>query len=1176
MRRRLVLLLLTVSGGIARADEPPKPPAAPAAPAPAPSPTPAARPAPPPTPEQAADAVLAATKSKDDAALKVLAASDDPDPWSVADALIQRAEFDTAESFAKAAPRVDVEKLPAYVASRRGKPDDAARRARLLAANAALMAGKVADAIESLGPQESGAVDDVVGIRLAMGRGIALRALVKLDASAAAFLAAGEASERLGWLARAASAFREAGASAYGGSAFVAARSAWERALSVCERRADKAGAAGMLSNIGGVCFALGDFAKALSIFERTVSTKEAMGDKAGAAAALGNVGAVYTSLKDYPKALSTQERALAAMEALGDKVGAAKTLGNIGLVYKALGDYPKALSTLERALAAKEALGDKAGAVGTLVNIGNVHHELGDFAKALSMLERALAAMEAMGNRAGVAAAMSSIGTVCFSRSDYAKALAMHQRALAAYEALGDRVGAAKTLGNIGIVYRALGDYAKALSMLERALSAKEAMGDRAGAALMLVVAGGVYYSLRDNVKALARYERALAAMEAMGDKAGAAKALLGIGTVHFSVADYAKALATFERVLAAMEALGDGSGMATTLGNIGNVYASSGDYAKAIATYERALAMQEAQAALGDKMALADKAGPVRTLTNIGTICVKLGDHAKAIQSFERAAGIAEKLGANELVVRALTGLAFARLHSGDDGHAMELAHRAVVLLKSLVGGLGEEQGATAREQFTSLFSIGLTAAANAGNVAEGAFFLESGRAGSLLEALESRGALRAALLPEELRVADVEARGREARALVAYTKSLDGGDLAAIRARDAELNAARADVVEVVDRIQRESKRAAEVVYPEASKLTDMQGFLAAGEAFVLYGLSEGEGDAYALVLTKGAARIVALGKSSQIATACEALDASDPSSDPTAALDRVRDLVVKPLALPKETKRLLVSPEGPLSYVPFSALLPGMDIACEPSGTTYGVLLEERSKRGSEVLALGDPDYTAKFNPTALEIYAPAAVAVVGPTRGARLVPLPGTRIEATAVGDVTLFGKDASEVGLREALSKKKARWHAVHFACHGLVNPDRPTRSSLALTPDAENDGFLTALEILRMEIPSDLVVMSACETSKGKIVGGEGIVGLTRAVMYAGSPRVICSLWKVDDDATRALMTKFYELWNPKDGKSGLPTAEALRRAQEFVKAQEKWKHPYFWAAWVLWGLPE
>jgi CHAT domain-containing protein len=125
------------------------------------------------------------------------------------------------------------------------------------------------------------------------------------------------------------------------------------------------------------------------------------------------------------------------------------------------------------------------------------------------------------------------------------------------------------------------------------------------------------------------------------------------------------------------------------------------------------------------------------------------------------------------------------------------------------------------------------------------------------------------------------------------------------------------------------------------------------------------------------------------------------------------------------------------------------------------------------------------------------------------------------------------------------------------------------------LTPSGEDDGFLTATEVFRLKCPADLVVLSACETGRGKIFAGEGIVGLTRAFMFAGAPRVICSLWKVDDDATLALMKKFYELWNPKDGTKGMGTAAALKAAQEFVRSHEKWKHPYYWAAWVLWGLP-
>jgi len=121
--------------------------------------------------------------------------------------------------------------------------------------------------------------------------------------------------------------------------------------------------------------------------------------------------------------------------------------------------------------------------------------------------------------------------------------------------------------------------------------------------------------------------------------------------------------------------------------------------------------------------------------------------------------------------------------------------------------------------------------------------------------------------------------------------------------------------------------------------------------------------------------------------------------------------------------------------------------------------------------------------------------------------------------------------------------------------------------SALALTGEP-----LRCMDIYRMRIPADLVVLSACETGKGKVYKAEGVIGWTRAFLFAGAPRVIVSLWKVDDQATRALMEKFYALW--KDSK--MPAATALKQAQAHVASQPQWKHPYFWAAWQLWGLGE
>ena len=258
------------------------------------------------------------------------------------------------------------------------------------------------------------------------------------------------------------------------------------------------------------------------------------------------------------------------------------------------------------------------------------------------------------------------------------------------------------------------------------------------------------------------------------------------------------------------------------------------------------------------------------------------------------------------------------------------------------------------------------------------------------------------------------------------------------------------------------------------------------------------------------------------------------------------------------------RVLISPHGALSEVPFAWLLDMQQVVYVPSGTTYLRLSEAPAEPGTGILALGDPEYGREVDVRSQAIYRP----------GKRLPPLPTAAEEAKAIGDVVLLGADATERGLVQALSKR-SRWRAVHLACHGIVSPERPMLSSLALRAEKGSDGFLTCLDVFRMHVPADLVVLSACETARGRVFKAEGIVGLTRAFMFAGAPRVICSLWKVDDKATGALMLKFYDLWRGKEGRPGLSAAAALRRAQEHIRSQPQWVHPYYWAAWVLWGLP-
>ncbi|HTC95029.1 MAG TPA: CHAT domain-containing protein [Terriglobales bacterium] len=190
---------------------------------------------------------------------------------------------------------------------------------------------------------------------------------------------------------------------------------------------------------------------------------------------------------------------------------------------------------------------------------------------------------------------------------------------------------------------------------------------------------------------------------------------------------------------------------------------------------------------------------------------------------------------------------------------------------------------------------------------------------------------------------------------------------------------------------------------------------------------------------------------------------------------------------------------------------------------------------------------------------------------------RLSRLPFTRREAEAIVAVTPEGQrmealdfDASRA---TATDPKLGEYRIVHFATHGLLDSEHPELSGLVLSlvdkqGHAQN-GFLGLEDIYNLNLPADLVVLSACETGLGKEINGEGLVGLTRGFMYAGASRVMASLWKVDDVATAELMRRFYQGVE----QQGMRPAAALHKAQLEMWQQKRWRDPYYWAAFELQG---
>jgi CHAT domain-containing protein len=327
-----------------------------------------------------------------------------------------------------------------------------------------------------------------------------------------------------------------------------------------------------------------------------------------------------------------------------------------------------------------------------------------------------------------------------------------------------------------------------------------------------------------------------------------------------------------------------------------------------------------------------------------------------------------------------------------------------------------------------------------------------------------------------------------------------------------------------------------------------------------------------------------------------------------------------MLLGPVSDRLESKRLLVVTEGALQYLPFNALpkpqLPEKDgtinpqsktplivdheIVNLPSASALAVLRQEtkqRPKPPKMVAVLADPVFEAddprvrvKALPTQPAATPPLsyntapaadlhrAIREMGLSRQGLAVPrLPATREEANSIlalipedAGLKVFDFDASRAF---AMGPELGQYRIVHFATHGFVNGEHPELSGLVLSLVDERgrpqDGYLRLHEIYNLKLPVELVVLSACNSGLGKEIRGEGLVGIVRGFMYAGAARVVASLWKVEDEATAALMKRFYQRML----QEGQPPAKALRMAQLDLYRQKRWQSPFYWAAFILQG---
>lgn len=809
-------------------------------------------------------------------------------------------------------------------------------------------------------------------------------------------------------------------------------------------------------------------------------------------------------------------------------------------------------------------------------------------------------------------AASRRALGKAAMGQGELARAEAWLGEALALERKLEPAsLHVADALNLLGFVAYNRGELAGAESHIREALEIRSAISpDSRLTAGSLNNLGTVAVARGDLDRAEEYFRRALAIKESHDpESVEVANSMNNLGLVAAERGEFELAEDHFKRALAIKEKLAPESlQVAASFINLGKLAKDRGKFELAEERFGRALSIYAERTPSGFRAAHA--------YSNLGSV-VEQRDPGRARRYYELALSIYEKLAPESTrEANALYRLGILAREEGNTDRAAGHFVRAVDSLEGQIRKLGgsSDYRARFRSHYRPMYRDAIGASLDLGRSEEAFHLLERSRAGSFLAMLAERDLVFAADVPAELESARRSLASRYDRTLRRMTSldaEKDAGRIEEILSRLEELHRQRDDVE---GRIRAASPRLADLRYPRPLAFEQARSVLDPGTVMLSYNVDDDATDLFVVTRSRPLRReVLGVGESElreDVRLFLELVRRTRPGTgfwkldEPRlrALAKRLYGELVGPVeALVEDGERLLVVPDGPLHLLPFGALIraaedgPGERFLVESrpihfvlSATVYAELAKLRPSGGGstpiELVAFGDPDYSRRGQPRRGQLRrgrrAARGEAALerGTTDLLNWEPLPHTRREIERIAGHyapaavrTYFGAEATEERAKSV--GREAR--ILHFAAHGHFDPRLPLSSFLALSippkpSEGRDNGLLQVWEIFEdVRLDADLVVLSACGSALGVELGGEGLIGFTRAFQYAGARSVAATLWSVEDEATAELMAAFY-----RHLRSGRPKDEALRLAQiELIRGSEATSAPYFWAAFQIFG---
>jgi CHAT domain-containing protein/tetratricopeptide (TPR) repeat protein len=926
----------------------------------------------------------------------------------------------------------------------------------------------------------------------------------------------------------------------------------------------------------------------------------------------LWRLGRLHIDLTEFKQAKEFFSRAVIARKAVGDRRGELAAQNGVCEALHYLGDTKAKAECLDALIPIYREFGDRLEEAKVLSNIATTFRELGDSQAALQSAQQALRIFQAEEDRVEESFALYTLGQIYLSLNEHQLALDHYERALAIRREGNDKRALGLTIGEIGVLYYNLGDFPRALDYFSQALAISEELGDRRTTAIRLRSLGELWERVGETAKALDAQTQSLALARAVGDRRAEGRTLIAMSDLHLLLDEKEKAREALTQALELLRGAGDPVGEAAVLRKVGRMASADGDWPQAINLLQQSLSLARAAGDLqGERDALVNLAQTERGRNNLSEArdyhekALELTEslRAKILHQGLRASYLASRQEEYELYADLLMQLHQQQPNAGHAATAFQISERGRA--RSLLETLAE-----ARADIRQGVDAGL---------------LDEER--KLADRIRVKEHQRAQLIGNPQSVKQTEALAKEIGDLLNEYQKLQGR-IRAISPRyaaltqpqpvtAAEIQTQHLDSQTILLEFTLGEKRSwlwaitpdaitSHSLPPRAEIETSARKIY---ELLTARQLKRGESDAE---------------RETRIADA-------DPNFTREARL--LSQMLLGPIAdkLRREwkDKRLLIVAGGALEYLPFAALpspstgqplIADHEVVNLPSASVLSAIRRETGGRQSAVKAvavLADPVFeandprvriAAKREPTGRDLAVNTRSAGSARSEGesqpsstnSRVTPLlrsirslgrragesngrrslsrlPFSREEAEAIASLVPAKSLLKATGFRAsratAISGELSNYRIVHFATHGIINSEHPELSGLVLSLIDEHgktqDGFLRMHEIFNLQMPADLVVLSACQTALGKEIKGEGLIGLTRGFMYAGAHRVVASLWQVDDLATAELMKRFYSGML----KDGMRPGAALRAAQLEMRKQKRWAAPYYWAGFIVQG---